>query len=316
MRQWQVEAGKAQRIGVLLFPRFSNHCLANAVEPLRAANELSGRALYRWDFLTLDGEGVVSSSGLPVAAAGSLGRHEGGDALLVLPSYGVRGLATPGCAAALRAAAGRFACLAGLDTGAWLLAAAGLLDGRRATIHPHEAAAFAEAFPALDAVPRRFVRDGPFATCAGASAALDWTLARIGEAHGEALALEVAALLLAPGHADGAQRDPAFAPGPAERCAQLMAAHVEVPLALPEVARRLGLTHKRLARAVAGRYGTTPAALYRRLRLLEARRLVLAGGLAVSEIALRCGYRDASAMTRAFGREFGRSPTEEAARDA
>ena len=149
-----------RRIGVLLFPSFSNHCLANAVEPLRGANTLSRRALYDWKFLGLDTAGVASSSGLIVQPQARLTDHPGGDALLVMPSYDFQRHATPDAQRALRAAAARFRCVAGLDTGSWLMAAAGLLDGRRATIHWDEMDSLAEAFPQVSVTPERFVIDG------------------------------------------------------------------------------------------------------------------------------------------------------------
>ena len=304
MREWHITHEGTQQVGVLLFPRFSNHCLANAVEPLRAANEIAGRALYAWEFLTLDGGGVASSSGLPVNAARRLRDHPGDDTLLVLPSYEVRAHATPACARALRAAAGRFRALAGLDTGAWLLASAELLVGRRATIHPDEAPAFAETFADVEVVDERFVNAGRVSTCGGASAALDWTLDRIARTHGEALRLEVAAMLLAPGATRAPRGSRAI-----ERCVRLMSAHLEAPLDVPEVARRLGTTQRRLARIVRAELGTSPATLYRRLRLAAARRMAEQSDHRVSEIAVRCGYGDASAMTRAFRREFGIVPT-------
>ena len=303
MREWHRQGGP-ERVGVLLFPRFSNLCLANAVEPLRAANEVTGRPLYDWEVLTLDGAPVASSSGLVVGAARRLRDHEGGATLIVLPSHDVRLHATEACARALRAAATRFGRLAGLDTGAWLLARAGLLDGRRATIHPDEATAFAEAFPEIDAAPERAVDDGPVSTCGGAAAALDWTLDRIGRSHGEATRLDVAALLLAPGIVR-----PMRGGGAVARCVRLMAETVERPLPLPEIAARAGVTPKRLARLVRAEFATTPAALYRRLRLAEARRLAEHSDHSVAEIALRCGYRDASALTRAYHAAFGTTPT-------
>jgi AraC family transcriptional regulator, carnitine catabolism transcriptional activator len=112
-----------------LFDRFSNHCLANAIEPLRAANTFAGRTLYRWSFLSLDGAQVTSSSGLPVQPDTTLARHPGGDYLFLMPSYGFRDQAGPATARALRSAARRFGALVGMDTGAWLLAAAGFSRG-------------------------------------------------------------------------------------------------------------------------------------------------------------------------------------------
>ena len=94
-------------IGILLFPEFSNLCLANAVEPLRAANSLARRPLYRWHFLGVQSGTIHSSSNLPVHIETRLSAYPGGDILLVMPSYGHTAHATPATLAALRACAPR-----------------------------------------------------------------------------------------------------------------------------------------------------------------------------------------------------------------
>ena len=176
MPYWKTHARETQEIAVLLFPRFSNHCLANAVEPLRAANDFLGWNAYRWSFVTIDGCEVQSSSGLPVAPNSSLREHRGGSTLIVASSYDVRLFATDSTARSLRAAAQRFATIAGLDTGAWLMAHAGLLDGFKATIHRDELTAFSERFANVDTVSERYVIDGTRVTCGGAMAASERTV--------------------------------------------------------------------------------------------------------------------------------------------
>ena len=181
---------------MLLFERFSNHCLANTVEPLRAANDVLGRSAYEWCTLTPDGAPVASSSHLSVVPAAALDEGDAGDALVVMPSYGYRGHTTPALRTALARAAERHATLIGLDTGAWPLAAAGLLEGRRATIHPSELDAFAERFPRVHAVRERTVEDGKRITAGGATAAFDVMLGLITRRHGAALGLEIEAMFL------------------------------------------------------------------------------------------------------------------------
>ena len=117
-----------QVVNVLLFEAFSNHCLANAIEPLRAANTLSRQTLYDWRYHTMDGEPVASSSGLSISPDGQL-KDARGDILLVMPSYDFRKHATWHATRGLNAASKRHAQVAGLDTGSWLLAEAGLLNG-------------------------------------------------------------------------------------------------------------------------------------------------------------------------------------------
>ncbi len=307
MRSWQVPERKSQKIGILLFDRFSNHCLANGVEPLRAANTLLGRGVYEWSFMSLDGAPVTSSSGMPVAVEGALSEAEPGDFLFVLPSYEYREFVTPSNLRSLRVAARKFKVLVGMDAGSWLLASAGLLEGRRATIHWDETDAFQEAFPELDVRRTRMEIDGDRWSCGGALSAFDLALRMIGDTHGEALRLEVGALLMS-GETDlGGQ-----AARPRSRLVAaalaIMRENLEEPQSVPQVAGMLGVSARKLEGLFQSDLGAGPQKVYRRIRLLAARRFVEQTSLSVAEIAVRVGYADPSAMTRAFGEEFGVSP--------
>lgn len=307
MQRWTKPRAAAQQIGILLFDGFSNHCLANTVEPLRAANTLARHSLYEWRFLTCAADPVSSSSGLQVHPHRTLA-EAAGDMLMVMPSYGFRQLGTWPVQTALRAAARRFGVLAGMDTGSWLLAEAGLLDGYRATIHWEELTGFSERFPDVLARRERFVIDRRRITCSGAMAAFDLVLHLIGRDHGQALAVEVSQLFMARGSA----RSHAGGAGPGSigvnRALAVMQDNLEEPLPVAEVARQAGRTQKALETRMRAELGATPAQVYRRLRLNLARKLVTETDMAVAEIALRSGYADASAMTRAFRLEFGCSP--------
>lgn len=294
------------QITVALYTRFSNLCLASTLEPLRAANDLGGRQIFGWQVVSLDGAPVVSSSGLQIAVDGKL-RDAKGDILIVLPSYGFLNHTHPAGRVALRAAAQRFETLAGFDMGAWLLADAGLLDGYRATLHRDELEAFEEAFPEVSTEMAPHIRDRDRFTCAGAAAALDAMLALVEEAGGAALRLDVALLFVQPGAA-GRPGAPGVYSRKVARLLDVMAAHLEEPLTLAEIASRVGMSLRGLERLTRDKLSTSPAALYRRLRLLRARRLAQDTDMAVAEIALRSGYADASAMTRAFRQEFGVPP--------
>ncbi len=300
---------KSQSIGLLLFEGFSNFCLANAVEPLRAANTLARADLYHWEFLGLHSETLMSSSGLPVSPQ-KLTADQRGDVLFVMPSYGHVAFATPQNARVLRAASNRFEMLVGLDTGAYLLAHAGLLDGRRATCHWDILSEAAEVFPQVDFTEDRFVIDGDRASCGGATTTLDLMLALIERDHGAPLALEVAALFMY------GERDPLTDPRrliPRNRqiraAAALMRRHVEDPLTLSQVAKGVGLSLRGLEESFRTHAGLSPARLYRSIRLAEARRRMEQTRDSVAEVALRAGYKDATAMTRAFKTEFGITPS-------
>ncbi len=307
MPLWTNNSAATQQVGVLLFDGFSNHCLANTVEPMRAANMLSGQTLYEWSFLSLNAHPVSSSSGLPVAPHQRLG-DASGDMLVVMPSYGVRALGGWATSAALRAAAKRFDVLAAMDTGSWLLAEAGLLDGHRVTIHWEELTNLAERFPDVDVHRERFIIDGNRLTCSGAMASFDLILHLIGRDFGMALALEVAQLFMTPdsprSHTGGASP----AGRMVNRALAAMQENMEAPLPIADIARHAGATQRTLEARMQTELGAPPQMVYRRLRLNLARKLVVDTDLSVAEIALRAGYINPAAMTRAFNKEFGRTP--------
>lgn len=310
MQEWKKRAERPQTIAVLLFERFSNHCLANTVEPLRAVNEILEREVYDWSFVTLDGKAVTSSSGLPVLPEARLSDHPGGDILMVMSSYDMAAHATPKAIRALKSAARRFDKLIGLDTGSWVMAAADLLDGKRATIHWNELTTFSEAFPAVDAVSERWVFDGNIATCGGAMTAFDLVREMIRRDHGEAIRLEIEAFFLhlsaeQPRHLTVNVQGPGLVYDALSR----MTDAIEAPVAIEDLARQLKTTSRSLSRAFVAELGAPPQTVYKRLRLSAARRFAEQSDYSIAEIALRCGYANAAAMTRAFKSEFGRTPS-------
>ncbi|MGR3616884.1 MAG: GlxA family transcriptional regulator [Paracoccaceae bacterium] len=306
MQSWKPSEDISRQVDILLFDAYSALCLANTVEPMRAANGFAGRTIYSWRFLTLDGSPALSSSGMEVRTHGRLSEFSG-DLLIAMPSYDYYAHANVSCARALRAADGRYGQLAGFDTGAWLLAHAGLLDQTSATIHWEELERFAETFPDVNAVRVRQVQDRGRITCSGALAAFDAILDMIERDLGTALRLEVAALFMSP-EATGDQGAILPRNKTVARAIALMQSHIESPLAIGEIARRTGRSQKDLENRIKTELGATPQAVYRRLRLIQARKLVLETDLGIAEIALRCGYEDPSAMTRAFRSEFAVTP--------
>jgi transcriptional regulator GlxA family with amidase domain len=189
------------------------------------------------------------------------------------------------------------------------LARAGLLDNHLATIHWDELTRFEETFPAITAVRERFVIDGSRLTCSGAMAAFDLASALIRRDHGPLLSMEVAHLLMSRGAADQYELPMRSGDKMVNRALAVMQANLETPLLIVDVARQAGCSQKRLEMRMQAELRTTPQALYRRLRLNLARKLSEETGQSIAEIAGRCGYENASAMTRAFKAEFGQTPT-------
>jgi transcriptional regulator GlxA family with amidase domain len=308
MESCRVGKNLTRQYNILIFDGFSNHCLANMVEPLRAANTLARQSLYAWRFCSVDGRVVESSSGLAVTPNGALSGQRG-DVLAVMPSYGYLKLDTRETTRSILAAAGKHLQLAGLDTGSWLLARAGLLNDHRATIHWDELARFEEAFPSVNAVQERYVIDGNRLTCSGAMAAFDLASALIRRDHGPLLSMEVAHLLMSRGGVDHYALPLKSEDTLVNRALAVMQSNLETPLSIKEVARKIGCSQKRIEGRIQAELKTTPQALYRRLRLNLARKLAEETEQSIAEIAGRCGYENASAMTRAFKAEFGQTPT-------
>ena len=298
-----------QSIDILLFDKFSNHCLANTVEPLRAANMIAGKPLYQWRYVSLSAGQVVSSSGLPVATQ-LLEANDGSiDLMFLMPSYGYRAMCSPENLSALRRQSKRAGLMAGLDTGAWLLAAAGLLDGKTATIHTEVLEAFSEAFPSINVQEKRFVLDGDIITCGGAMAAFDLTMHLIATHHGEAQRMAVESLFLFHGSASSSNDLYGFKKSKMDNAAlKLMDDNIENPVSISWISKKLGCTQRELQRRFHRVLGEAPGAVYRHRRLSRAKVLLSDGDVSILEIALRCGYENPSAMIRAFKKEFGLTP--------
>ncbi len=297
-------------IVVLLFERFSNHCLANAIEPLRAANDVSEQKLYSWEFASLKGGTVTSSSGLPVQTEKLDDTHKG-EMLFVMPSYGFEESARAHASRSLLSASKRFQRMVGMDMGAWALAAAGLLDGRKATIHWEELDRFAEAFPEVEVEPHRFLIEPDIATCAGAVTAFEMLLEMIAQSQGPMMRLDVAGLLMHGERNDFHARE--FRPTGdqlVDGAVALMRRNLEEPLTIGAIADAVGQTQRQLEHLFDAKIGRAPLQVYKTLRLNEAARLSRSTRFSITEVAIRSGYSDPSALTRAFREQFGQTPSE------
>jgi len=184
------------RVTVLLLPESSMMSLASTLDPMRAANRVARRPLFDWRIVTPDGQPAPLTCGVPVAAQGAFGRAEEGDALIVVAGFRHERYTSKALLSLLRAARRRFGAIGGVESGGWLLAQAGLLDGRAATIHWEDLEDFAGRFPEVNVLPDRFVIDGRCFTSGGASPTFDLMLHLIRSRFGYPLALEVASVFI------------------------------------------------------------------------------------------------------------------------
>ena len=300
-----------EHFGFLLFDGFSNLVLANAIEPLRAANQLSGRDLFRRSLLTVSGEAAFSSSRIVIRPDRRLADSGALDILFVIAGYDFRDRCTAEALSALSLAAARARFVAGLDTGSWLLAAAGLIDGRQATIHWQELDAFAEAFPNVEVSSDRFVFDGRAVSSGGATAVLDLMLRLIRERCGDALTFDVMNLFIydierayeRPYRGARSRRIVELSPKLISAMT-LMRQNLETPLPIPEIALKVASSPRSLARVFQREFTMSPGRYYQLVRLKAAQRLVEETTLGVAEIAVRTGFSSAATLSRAFSRHF------------
>lgn len=307
MQEWTKSPGAPIRVNLLLFDSFSNLCLANCIEPMRAANTLVG-PVFHWSILTPNGGACRSSSGIDVLSQDAGAGMGACDYLFVLSSYHHDRHDTPAIRRLLRGAARKAKTIVGLDTAPWLLASAGLLDGRSATVHWDLLEAFTERFLMLEAKRARVLRDGPIMTCAGAMSALDLTLGLIADHLGLAARMEVEALFLhdAPPLRQG--REPQITDPLVSRAVGSMRDSLEKPIALTGLARLLGCQPRTLDRRFRAALGAPPGTVYRHLRLAAARKLIEETTLGMAEISVRCGYESPAALSRAIRCRYGLTP--------
>lgn len=294
-----------------LFDGFSNMVLASAIEPLRAACDLSGRRNFTWKLATLDGQPALSSSRISINVDGPLAGAGDVDVLILLAGYGVRQHATPQAAAEVHQAARRARMLGGYDTGSWMLANAGLLSGRPATIHWLEQDAFREKFLDVRLVVDKFVIDGNRLTAGGAAGVMALTLHLIGRQAGEALVFDVAEMFA---HGIEPQRWRALDPEPVaplnhsyslRRAIVEMRRSVEDPLPLRAVADAAAVSERTLNRLFQTELGMSAGKYYQTVRLSLAMALAQETRMPLTEIAARTGFASPATLSRAFSVHFG-----------
>ena len=298
-------------VTILLFDGFSNMVLACLLEPLRAVRD-NLRGGIAWAVVTPDDRPAISSSGLSIAPDRPLADLGRTDLLIVVAGYGFREHATKATTAVLLRLNRQAECLLGADTAAWLLAEAGLLSGRTATLHWQVLSDFAEAFPATQLSYARYVKEGRVWTCGGASTALDLLLALISERFGQAVAHDVSTMFV-----HDAERQSTVGRGPSRlagkgsdtlrRVLSHMVETIETPVSLDTLAATTNLTPRTLNRLFLAELGMPPGRYYQFLRLSRARDLAANTDLGQRDIALRCGFSDAVALGKAFTRHFGYS---------
>jgi len=299
---------------ILIFPDFQLLDAAGPIAVFDTAARESTPPPYRLRVVAKAAGPVTSSSGVQLVAEalpdGPL------DTLLVAGGWGTRDAsACPVTLAFVRAASARSRRVASVCSGAFILAAAGLLDGRRATTHWGRAAELARAYPQIWVDPDRiFIRDGAVWTSAGITAGIDLALALVAEDLGESVAKRAAQQLVVYYRRPGGQSQFSAlleTDRPGGRFASLLGwarERLHERLSVERLAEHMAMSPRHFARAFAAETGTTPAKAIERLRLEAARDIVESSAEPIEGVAVRTGFADPERMRRAFIRAFGQPP--------
>ncbi|NIK62500.1 GlxA family transcriptional regulator [Kribbella shirazensis] len=280
----------------------------------------AGETPYEVRLLTPGGRPITCSSGLQLQAHGALERHRGpADTLVVSGGFGSGAVATDQRVVGhVRRVASLVRRVASVCTGAVVLAATGLLDGRRATTHWGFASMIADHYPAVEFDPGPiYIRDGHVYTSAGVTAALDLTLALIAEDLGEARAREVARALVTYLHRPGNQAQISLhvgAPAPSDPIVSKIVEHITQrlggDLTTSTLASRAGISTRHLCRLFQADLGQTPAHYVRRARAEAAAQLLSTTSLPLTRIAKRCGFATTEGLRTAFNTIYGIPPSQ------
>jgi AraC family transcriptional regulator, carnitine catabolism transcriptional activator len=302
----------------LLLPGFSALGFMSALEPLRVANRFRPD-LYRWRLLSGDGAPVVASNGIALNVDAAFAEVARIDTVFVMAGFDPLACYTRALAAWLKRCDRDGATLGGIDTGAFVLAQAGLFSAAQPlTLHWEALAAFRERFPQLHATQELFEIDARRITCAGGTASLDLMLNLIARRHGAALAASISEQFVVSRirqPSDHQRLEIAARHGVHNRklihAISLMEQHLETPLSSDTLAHETGITRRQLERLFSATFDDTPTHFYQQLRLDRARELLQQTGMSIAAICAACGFESPSHFSRTYRARFGASPRDD-----
>jgi len=312
------EQAEPRLVVMLVYPGVMAMDVFGPLEAFASANIIAGRPLYRLAIAGKTTALIETSLGLPIVPSVALADVEGPvDTLLVSGGFGQsQASCDQQLIAWLKESRLRARRCGSICTGAFVLAAAGLLDGRHATTNWAMADELSRRYPQVTVeVDRIFVRDGSVYTSAGVTTGIDLALALIEEDHGRTMSLRVARALVAYLKRPAGQSQfsnhllAQFAASPAVRQAQEWALeHLAADLSAKALAKRAGMSERTFRRAFAAETGETPRDFVERIRVDAARSLFEEAQSPVQVVARRCGFATVDNLRRAFVRRLGVTP--------
>jgi transcriptional regulator GlxA family with amidase domain len=307
------------RIAFVLAPQFPMLAFAAALDPLRVANRLSEKPLFEWLLASVDGRPVMASNGIPVEVQATLDALH--DIDLVVVCVGLEPLQfgrQHKIHHQLRRLAHHGAVIGAISCGTFVLAEAGLLNGRRATVHWEYDELFRKRYPSLQTSHELFIFDRDVFTCCGGTAALDMMLHLVRETFGKQLAQDVAEQFIYPRIRDEeeAQRTAiqnryAVASPRLAQIIEMMESTLDEPVPLCELATKVGISTRQVERLFKEQMGIGPSMFYLKRRLERARTMLRQTLLPIREVAVECGFGSTAHFSHAYKKAFGIPPTQE-----
>jgi AraC family transcriptional regulator, carnitine catabolism transcriptional activator len=310
------DAGVTRNYAFVLVPGFTLLAFSSAVEPLRIANQLSQRPLYRWDVQSETGGPVASSSGITVGTEPIPEAFNRDTRVFVCSGNPPSAAGTPPIVAVLQRHHRFGGIVGGICTGAVALARAGLLKDRRFTLHWENQPGFIETFPQFTPTENRFETESRVMTCGGGAASTDMMLSVIASDYGNDLATMVSEMCLRTVMAGVAPEQRSSIAAVMELRNPLLASliktmndHLDDPILLRDLARTAGYSRRHLERLFVTSLGKTPGEFYRDLRLDRGRNLLITTDLTLLDISAACGFASVAHFSKCFKDRFGMPPT-------
>ena len=292
-----------------------------AVEPLRLANRAAGVELFTWTLVGAAPGVATCSNGTQVVVNTEIDSDwtaARDDVVIVCGGMNIKRATTRPVLNWLRRQARGGTTMGAVCTGAWVLAEAGLLDGRKATIHWENHDGFAEAYPEIDLYRSVFVNDGNRLTAAGGTSSIDMMLHLIAEAHGDQLAAEVADQMLHTAIRTDQDRQRLSIPTRIgvrhPRLANVIArmeASIEDPISPAQLATDAGMSTRQLERLFRRYLNRSPKRYYMETRLARARNLLMQTEMSIIEVALASGFSSPSHFSKCYRAQYGSTPYRE-----
>ncbi len=304
---------------MLLLPGFNACAAFTFLDPLRAANYIHGQKHYDWAFLSLGNQPVTASNELVISNVNAFDTADHYDLVVINASWAPERFQQGTLQTWLKQLSHQKTTLAGIDTGAFVLAYTGLLKHHRATVHYEHAAAFIELFPETQLEEALYVSDRNRLTCGGGLAAADMALRIVQKQQGLEMANAAATYILKGRHRAGNEQQiphnltpVAYAmPEALREAIILMERNIEEPLSPSEIAQYLSISQRTLQRVFKQHTGQTPIRYYINLRLDRARGLITQTNMSVAEVAIACGFGSVEPFSRAYSKHFNIAPSQD-----